>query len=342
MFDDERKKEVEEQRKGLSLASLFPKPRPMWVAPAFIAAFGDMFIERTSLEGNSNLAWSYTVLNFALQRMIKNPVISSSEFGLDYTGRVGVADTLHIMQQSAAVFKLMLRMLKTPSESQLLSYMRKLKKLIQAMNVGDSLLLPGLVEGQELIILLERSSERQFKAVIINTDATGGLQFHAASATEAMPEIHYRTCMVLTEIPKKNVYDDVFWLAFYHMAIYAHEGDIVKFYDVLVPFLTGKPLEGSLVEAERVARGLANSGGHGPTLGLGLDEGKESVGDSSADDSGIEVSRIQRQQDIFKGSGPFRAPQRSRTAYVQCVFESMNFMLRSRGLTETQADLVST
>jgi hypothetical protein len=70
VFNEERKQETEEQRKGLSLSPLFAKPRPMWIAPAFVAAFGDAYIERTSLENTSNLAWSYTVLNFVLQRMV--------------------------------------------------------------------------------------------------------------------------------------------------------------------------------------------------------------------------------------------------------------------------------
>jgi hypothetical protein len=335
MFDDERKKEVEEQRKGLSLSSLFAKPRPMWVAPAFIAAFGDSFIERTSLENNSNLAWSYTVLNFALQRVIKSPLLSG-EFGLDYSGRVGVADTMHIMQQSAAVFKLMLRMLKTPTESQLLSFLRKLKKLIQAMNVGESLLMPGLVESQELVLLLERTSDRLFTVVVVNTDATGGLQFHAASPTEAVPDIYYRTCMVLKEIPKKNVYDDVFWLAFYNMSIHQHPNDISKFYDILIPFLTGKPLESSLVEAESTERGSNSAFTDKPST----PESKLADPIDDNDEPPTAVNRLQLNHEIIKGCGPYRAPQRSRTAYVQCVFEAMYFMLRSRGLTGTQADLV--
>ena len=50
IFDEERKKEAAEQRKGLCLAGLFPKPRPMWMAPAFVATFGDAFVEKSTLE----------------------------------------------------------------------------------------------------------------------------------------------------------------------------------------------------------------------------------------------------------------------------------------------------
>ena len=41
---DERVREAEKQREGLSLASLFPKPRPMWTAQPFYGFFGDAFI----------------------------------------------------------------------------------------------------------------------------------------------------------------------------------------------------------------------------------------------------------------------------------------------------------
>ncbi len=129
-------------------------------------------------------------------------------------------------------------MLKTPNESQLLSFLKKLKKFILSIEVGESLLLPALVEQRELIILLERSNDRIFKAVIVQTDAES-LKYHAVSPIEHMPHICYRTCLVLKEIPKKNVFDDVFWMALYNMAINYHVGDTDKFYDVLLPFLTG-------------------------------------------------------------------------------------------------------
>jgi hypothetical protein len=94
-------------RKEYSLASLFAKPRPMWLAPTFVATFGDAFIEKSVLEGNSNLAWSYSVLNFTLQRMLKSPLIVKEGSSLDYNARVGLSDTLHIIQQSTPIFKMM-------------------------------------------------------------------------------------------------------------------------------------------------------------------------------------------------------------------------------------------
>lgn len=75
---EERVKEAEKQREGLSLASLFPKPRPIWTAQPFYGFFGDAFIENTALENSDHLAWSYIVLNFAMQRMLKQPILTDA------------------------------------------------------------------------------------------------------------------------------------------------------------------------------------------------------------------------------------------------------------------------
>jgi hypothetical protein len=309
MFTEERKAEADKQREGLSLATLFSKPRPLWMAPAFVGLFGDAFVEKSTLEGSSNLPWSFTVINLALQNLSKQKLLTSEEFGFPYSARVHLSDTLHILNQSAAVFKAYLRMLKTPNESQLLSFLKKLKKILAAIGVGDSLLLPLYVEGRELMLYLERVNDRVYRAVVIQTDAKMGLMNHAVSASEAFPQISYRTCMVLENISKKNVLDDVFWMASYNMAVNVHPGDTSRFYDVLLPFLTGKPLEASLVESEKA-----------------FSEYKESESISN---------------NIFDSCGPWRFPQRSDTAYVRAIIESLHYIFRRRGMTEFEASQVS-
>lgn len=272
----------------------------MWMAPTFSAFFGDAFIEKSTLEASSNLAWSYEVLNYAIQQMQKHKLLQSDAFSFPHSVRVALSDTLHIMQQSSLIFKFMLRLLKTPTESQLLSFLRKLKKAISAINIGDTLLLPILVEGKELIVLLERPTDRAFKVAIIQTDPYGGLGFHAASLKNF--EVLYRNCLILNNVPKKNCLDDVFWMALYNMSIHNHQGDTRKFYDILLPFLTGQPLESSLVEVET----LAQSGSRG---------GSSDVGE-------------------------YRLPQKSQTAYVRCVLEAFEFLLKKRNVTDLQAKQV--
>jgi hypothetical protein len=304
MFNEERAAELAEQQKNLSLAALFPKPRPMWQAAAFVATFGDAFIENTAIEGASNLAWAFTVLNYVLQKIMSQSVILAS---LPHEARVALSDSLNVMQQSAAVFKLMLKMLQTPNESQLLSFLKKLKKVLSAIGVGESLLLPVFVEGNELIIIVQRTNERAFKFVVVQTNSKN-LSFHSVSAIAEPPAISYRTCLVLNDIPKKNALDDVFWVAVYNLCIHQHPGDMDAFYDILLPFLTGKPLENSLVEAETAAVSAA------------------------AESEDAEASK-----GLF---GSWRKPQMSNATYVRCILEALHFMLVSRGVTQLQAQLV--
>lgn len=133
MFNMQREKEVDEKRRQLSLAPIFgKKPRPMWSAPAFVATFGDPFIEGTIFEGNSCLAWSFEVVNLVFQRMIAD---QSSLFQAPAAlpTRMALADVAHIFAKSAPVFKDMTRLLKQPNNSQLLSFLRKLHNHIAAL-----------------------------------------------------------------------------------------------------------------------------------------------------------------------------------------------------------------
>jgi hypothetical protein len=239
---------------------------------------------------------------------VKNPLLSEG-FGLDHEARVAVSDSLLVLEQSVPIFKQMMRMQSTPNESMLLSFLKKIKVFVEGIGVKESLLLPMCIERKDLLMLLERTTERLFTVVVVNTAVSGGLQFHACSPLEAMPQIKYRTCLVLKDVPKKNIYDDVFWMALYNMAIRKdHETDVRKFYEVLLPFLTGKPLESSLVEAER-----------------------DSLQDCSGGDD-VSVSSV---------CGSYRFPTLSNTAHVHCVLEALNYMLRRRALSNIQADLVS-
>ena len=129
-----------------------------------------------------------------------------------------------------------------------------MKGFLVDVKVGNSLLLPVVIERIELLILVERSNERAFRFVVIQTDPISGLRHHAVSPHHTIPHLTYRTCLVLSDISKKNALDDVFWMGVYNMSIHPRHGDMDRFYDILVPFLTNEPLESSLVKAEQCAR----------------------------------------------------------------------------------------
>jgi len=299
MYDEERKDEIDKQRKGLTLSVLFPKPRPIWGAPTLTATFGDAFIEGTTLEASSLLSWSYTVLNFTLSRALNE--MSNFLGPLNSLERAGVSDAAYIFSKSGVMMRQMIKLLRHRNKTQLMSFLRKLRSTLGDLDVGDTLLLPVIVENKELVIIMTRTTDQAFRFVIVNTDPLGGLQYHSASPVAGPPKLKYRSCMVLNNVTKKNALDNVFWMAVYNLALKQHDGDTERFYDILLPFLTGKSLETSLVEAEV-------QGEHG--------------NDDAA-------------------SGPWRSPQRSRTAYVRCLLESLHYVLREKGLNEVHAKLVT-
>ena len=129
--------------------------------------------------------------------------------GLPPHARGAAADAAHALSQSAPMMKAMVRLLKNPGASQLMALLRKLHKLLTELGVGEAIMLPAIVEGSELLLLLERATERTFTLVVIATDPRNGLRHHAVSPAAGPPKIKYRTCLVLAGVPKKAALDDV-------------------------------------------------------------------------------------------------------------------------------------
>lgn len=304
MHEEERAERAEEQRKGLSLAPLFPKPRPLWTAPTLVGAVGDPFIERTTYEGSSVLCWSFKVLNFAMRRAFE----LQPEFlhGLTHEERSSVSDVLQVLHQSSPLMQQMLKLLMTPNDSSVISYLNKLRKYLNTLGVGESLMVPVVIEHSELVIIVHRTAEQMYRFVIVETDAERGLNNHPSNPSLG-PKIKYRTCLVLSNIPKKNALDNVFWMAVYNLSVSSGKNDLMRFYDVLIPFLTGKPLETSLWESEEAALQLE-------------------------DDAILEKD--------YGVIGDWTSPQRSYTPYVRTFLHAVRYMLRSRGLGVIQSKQV--
>ena len=192
VFMEERIREAEQQREGLSLASLFAKPRPMWTAQAFYGYYGDAFIENTALENADMLAWAYTVLNYAMQGMIKQSILTDPKSGFDRQLRGLVSDVIHSMQQSVPIFKQMMKLTMKNNPSMLMNFLKKIKGFLSDLKQGHSLLLPCVVENIELLMLVERTNDRVFRFVIIQTDPHTGLRHHAVSPHISVPSLTYR------------------------------------------------------------------------------------------------------------------------------------------------------
>ena len=75
---------------------------------------GDSFLEKTSYDGASCLAWSFNVLNLAFRRALISEAGSKRSVlgGLGIEARGAISDVVHILKNSEPAFKAMLKLLK--------------------------------------------------------------------------------------------------------------------------------------------------------------------------------------------------------------------------------------
>ena len=301
MYNEKREQEIDEQRRGLVLAQLFPKPRPIWLAPTLSALFGDAFIEGSTFEGQSAMPWSFAVFNLAVQTMLADQASLVSIMSGGSAVRSAVADVLYVMRRSAPCFTMMQRLLKAPNDGQLFWFLRKLKKLLAGLGVGETMLAPAFVGGQEILFLIRRKTTGVFRFVVINTDPERGLKHHEVTADTPGSKLRFRSSMVLDNVPESQALDDVFWMAVYNLTLTSDPADTDRFYDILLPFLTGRSVEESLVEAH-------------------------SAGEA--------------EQQLGGACGDWRSPQRSNTSYVRCLLEAVKFMLRAHDVSSRDSKVV--
>ena len=113
------------------------------------------------------LPWSYNLMLHALKRTVKEQEVLLS--GLDQPARAAISDVLQILQSSVIIFKQMLALLKYQNDSQLMTFLRRVRhatvlslwapatrgpgrlsvcgrKLLDALSIGESLVLPAIIE----------------------------------------------------------------------------------------------------------------------------------------------------------------------------------------------------
>jgi len=264
----------------------------------------------------------------------------------------------------------MARLLKNPNAAQLMGFLRRIKKLVGKVGVGDTLMLPLIVEGSELLLLLIRKSDKYYDMVVVATDPELALRHHAVNAAAAPCQqtpgtVAFRTCLVVPGIEKKMATDDVFWAAVFNLTSRSMgketTGDMHRFYDLLLPFITGKPLEQTLVEVELAAQEASTSAVPTPDApnhdvdhadapnpnnfspGETTNEPVKSESDSSqaaAAAAAAAATAGTTAEGHPPAAGAWRLPQRSSTAYVRCVLEALHFLLTSRGLSDGEANCV--
>lgn len=313
-----------------------------------MAVFGDAYISNTNMEGPIALPRSFKVLNYILKSAVRSRILSPAT-GLEEGLEANMSQVARTLQASEDIIA---EALKVSNQDSVFSFIRIVKQKVETLPVGDSLVLPVAVEGIEFLMLLDKLSASHFTVVVIQTDPNS-LRHHVASATIAPPDIHYRTCMVLNDVPTANVLDNVFWLALYNLKVNVHPGDMARFYDILLPFLTGKPLDVSLLEAERAAQGLsklavdestivkADMHTSFPTLS-GAPAGVAVAGVTTGVAAAAvgEVEKVEGEADYPHMYGSFAAPLHSQTHYTRLYMEALTMLLRLKGLSEERAQQV--
>jgi hypothetical protein len=213
-----------------------------------------------------------------------------------------LASALSAFRKSEDVFRWFRRLRKNPNHTQILSFLRKLRRKLHNVSVGESLVLPATVEGNEIVLIFERTANNTYDLIVVNTDPKEGLRYHPVQpAAPPSGKLKFRTCIVLRSLQKRAALDDVFWMGIYNM-VQPKDRDTYKFYDVLLPFLTGKPLESSLAE---------------------------------------EDERISSSKEKTKNMAYWRSPQKARTASLRSLLEAMHYLLRRQGLSQVETKQVA-
>jgi hypothetical protein len=165
MYNENLKDEIDKQRKGLVLSTLFAKPRPMWMDPSLVGLFGDAFIEGTQFEGASILPFAFMSMGLAISRMLEVPTSTEGSagggsldilYGLGADDRAKVANVVHVMQASENIFMMVQRLLKYNNTGQLMWFLRKFRTILRSLGAGQAILVPALVERSEMLIFVMR------------------------------------------------------------------------------------------------------------------------------------------------------------------------------------------
>ena len=158
IWDIERKKEAKKMQASLSLKPLYARPPPMWMCPSFSGLLADAFVQGSVLEGGV-LGSAFAVTLLALKAMLTDASDSEKVFfkNFDNTKRGSLSNVVLTFKRSEDVFRYFRRLRKNPNHTQILSFLRKLRRKLHSVNVGESLILPATIENAEILLVLQRT-----------------------------------------------------------------------------------------------------------------------------------------------------------------------------------------
>lgn len=105
------------------------------------------------------------------------------------------------------------------------------------------MIVPGGIGPRVVVYIIERESENVFRFSVVNTDPTGGLEFHLSTASTTS-RIQFQTILSVKGVSSEKMLDDAFWAMLFKLALLQSKHNTTdKLYDLLLPFLVDKPLE---------------------------------------------------------------------------------------------------
>jgi hypothetical protein len=213
--------------------------KPVWGFNAFASLMADAFIENTELEGG-HIANSAGLMGFLIQRLAKEGSQGVQELSLFS------AEDRQTLLKGCALLKQCsdLAAVEVKKIDQLGQLLMQWNTQIGNLPIGQPMLVPGGWTGTtsvaSVLHVVIKTEEGIFSFVTCNAGA--GLRYHPSSG-ESPPNLKFKTCLRIDNIPLERFSDLGFWTLLFSQwmkqpASEYHREEVL--YDVLLPWLSGK------------------------------------------------------------------------------------------------------
>jgi hypothetical protein len=128
--------------------------------------------------------------------------------------------------------------------------MKTLKGKLAALGEGGILLVPGGIQDDTYLYIVERRDSQRYRFSVVNTSPEGGLEYHFASA--ATPnKLKYHVLFSVNDVTPIKIMDDAFWAFLFKLVVMPDPkfNTPQKLYAWLLPFLSSKSTEHILAES---------------------------------------------------------------------------------------------
>ena len=262
-FNEDSEKKVDELRGRLSLAEHLPRG----AAPHLVRAAGHGAPRRAGgarvplleTSGSHGFIWEHRVFMLCIDKVLAD---GDSVLGdLAYQARVSASDALLVLQGSAPLFGTYSRLVRFGSEPGLPAPLYP-----HAREEGAH---AGARAVHARALLRQRRHHRPDPPPHHAAALPRHAALHRRVRGAVLPRVPrrgrgcrilYKTALVLDGVPRRNVLDSTFWTALYLFGGNLRPQQVpdstalrLQLYEILVPFLTGKPLDESLLDAADVA-----------------------------------------------------------------------------------------